>query len=56
MGVEWLYHLHAAGATAHTPREDLALGRTWADAYLRTEGPQAALVQQWMQALERDSR
>lgn len=52
MAVEWTYHLHTAGATAQTPAEDVRRARTYADAYIRTKGPQAALVQQWMSALE----
>src|SRR6185436_5531709 len=35
LGVEWLYHLHAAGTAAHSPAEDLKLARTWADAYMK---------------------
>jgi tetratricopeptide (TPR) repeat protein len=52
LGVEWIYHLHSAGAAAQTLAEDAKLARVWADAYLNAKGPQAALVKQWMQALE----
>ena len=55
LGVEWMYHLHASGAVARSAPEDLKLAATWADAYLKTEGPQSALVKQWMQALERET-
>jgi VWFA-related protein len=52
LGVEWLYHLRAAGAVAHTVAEDLRLAKAWADAYIGSKGPQAALVRQWVQFLE----
>jgi Flp pilus assembly protein TadD len=52
LGVEWMYHLHAAGAFAHTPDDDVRIARSWADAYLKTKGPQAALLKEWIQALE----
>ena len=53
LGVEWIYQLHSAGAAAHSPAEDLKLARSYADAYTKTKGPQAALVKQWMEFLER---
>ena len=40
---------------AFTPVDDLKLARGWADAYAKAKGPQAALVKQWMQALEKES-
>jgi VWFA-related protein len=52
LGVEWLYHLHAAGAVARTAAEDLALATTWANRYAGANGPLAALVGQWLQALQ----
>src|SRR6185437_11332035 len=39
LGVEWLYQLHAAGATARTPADDLKHARAWADAYTKSKGP-----------------
>lgn len=56
MGVEWIYHLRASGAAAHTPAEDVKLARSWADAYAKSKGPQAGLVRQWLQFVERGSR
>jgi Flp pilus assembly protein TadD len=53
LGVEWMYRLHSAGATAHSSVDDLKLARGWADAYAKTKGPQVALVKEWMQALEK---
>ena len=47
------FHLHAAGAVAHRPADDVKLARGWADAYLKSKGPQSALVKEWMQALEK---
>jgi tetratricopeptide (TPR) repeat protein len=56
LGVEWIYHLQLAGAVARTRAEDLRLARRYADAYQRVKGPQAALVREWMTAMERTSR
>jgi tetratricopeptide (TPR) repeat protein len=53
LGVEWIYHLQLAGAVARTRAEDLRLARRYADAYQRTKGPQAALIREWMGAMER---
>jgi tetratricopeptide (TPR) repeat protein len=53
LGVEWMFHLHSAGAVARTPIDDLNLARGWADAYTKSKGPQVALVKEWMTALER---
>jgi VWFA-related protein len=53
LGVEWIFHLHAAGSVAHRPADDVKLARGWADAYLKSKGPQSALVKEWMQALEK---
>jgi VWFA-related protein len=52
MGVEWIYQLHSAGVTLHTPAEDLKLAKSYADAYTKAKGPQAALVKQWVGFLE----
>jgi len=52
MGVEWIYQLHSAGVMLHTPADDLKLARTYADAYTKAKGPQAALVKQWVGFLE----
>ena len=48
MALEWLYHVHAAGAVAFNRAQDLKVAQGWAEAYARTKGPQQALVQQWL--------
>ncbi|MEQ1869656.1 MAG: VWA domain-containing protein [Vicinamibacterales bacterium] len=53
MGVEWIYQLRSAGAVSRSPADDVALARRYADVYIRTGGPQTALVKQWMEFLER---
>lgn len=54
LAVEWIYHLRVLGATAHSPREDRALARRYADAYLKAaKGQPAALVRQWMAYIEK---
>jgi hypothetical protein len=50
--VEWIYQLRQSNLSARTPAEDVKLARGYADAYLKAKGPQAALVKQWMDALE----
>ena len=52
MALEWLYHVHAAGAVAFNRAQDLKLAHGWADAYAKANGPQRALVQQWLDFLE----
>ena len=52
MGVEWIYQLRAAGLSAGTPADDLKQAKTYADAYSKAKGPQAALVKQWIGFLE----
>jgi thioredoxin-like negative regulator of GroEL len=52
MAVEWIYHLHTAGAVATNRGEDLRRAREYAEAYVRAGGPQAALVKQWLNAIE----
>lgn len=51
--VEWLYQLRQAGASAHSPAEDLKLAKRYADAYAKSKGPQGALVRQWIAFLEK---
>lgn len=53
MMVEWIYQLRSSNAVARTAADDVALARKYADLYLQTDGPQAALVRQWMEFLER---
>jgi VWFA-related protein len=52
MGVEWIYNLHTLGAVAHSKAEDVKLARTYAGAYERAKGPQAALVKQWIDFID----
>ena len=52
-GVEWIYQLRVAGTSAQSPAEDVKLARTYADAYAKAKGPQAALVRRWMDFLEK---
>jgi tetratricopeptide (TPR) repeat protein len=52
MGVEWIYQLHSAGVMLHTPADDLKLAKSYADAYSKAKGPQAALVRQWVGFIE----
>jgi hypothetical protein len=52
MGVEWIYNLHSLGATARSRAEDLKIARTYAAAYERANGPQTALVKQWIDFLQ----
>jgi len=62
MGVEWLYQLRVAGVAAVSPAEDLKLAKKYADAYAKAKGPQTgkgpqtALVRQWIEFLEKNSR
>jgi predicted Zn-dependent protease len=56
MEVQWLYTVHAAGAVVHNRTEDLKLARAYADAYAQAGGPQAALVRQWVEFLEKEGR
>ena len=51
-GVQWLYTVHSAGAMVHNRADDLKLAREYADAYIKANGPQAALVKQWINYLE----
>lgn len=56
MAVEWIFHLHTAGAVATTRAEDAQQARQYANAYLRIDGPQAALVKEWLGAIENSGR
>jgi hypothetical protein len=46
--VEWMYHVHSAGAVVHNRAQDLQLARTYASAYEKASGPQVPLVKQWV--------
>ncbi len=54
LGVQWIYMVHAAGANVHNRADDLKLAHTFADAY--ANGPQAALVKQWVDYLDNEKR
>jgi VWFA-related protein len=54
--VEWIYHVHAAGAVIHNRAEDLKLARTYAAQYAKAKGPKQQLVKQWLDFLEREKR
>jgi tetratricopeptide (TPR) repeat protein len=56
LGVEWIYHVHSAGAVVHNRSEDLKLAQTYATAYEKASGPQVALVKQWIDFLEKEKR
>lgn len=53
LGVEWIYHVRAAGGVVHTRAQDLRLARTYALAYEQSGGPQVALVRQWLEFLQK---
>jgi tetratricopeptide (TPR) repeat protein len=55
LGVEWIYHLTLAHSAARTPAEDVRLAHRYADAYVTAKGPQQALVQQWIEYLDRSA-
>jgi VWFA-related protein len=56
LALEWLYHVHAAGAVVHNRAEDLKLAHTYAAAYEQASGPNMALVKQWLAFLENNTR
>jgi VWFA-related protein len=56
LAVEWIFHLHASGAVARTRADDVKAARTYAEAYERANGPQVALVREWVRALEEGRR
>ena len=52
--MQWFYTLHSGGAIVHTRAEDLKRAKEYADAYARTNGPQLALVKQWVDYLQNE--
>ena len=54
LAVQWLYTVHSGGAVVHSRAEDRKRAHEYADAYLRTRGPKAALVKQWVDYLDTD--
>jgi hypothetical protein len=56
LGVDWIYHAHAAGSVIRSRAEDLTLAHAYADAYAKAKGPQLPLVQQWIAFLDNQPR
>jgi len=54
--VQWIYTVRSAGATIHTPAEDLKLAHAYSDTYAKAQGLHAALVKQWVDYLDSESR
>ncbi|HKB13593.1 MAG TPA: tetratricopeptide repeat protein, partial [Vicinamibacterales bacterium] len=50
--VQWFYTVRVGGAIVHSPADDLKRAREYADAYARANGPQLALVRQWVDYLQ----
>jgi VWFA-related protein len=48
LGVQWIYQVHLSGKVLHDKPSDLALARTWSDAYTRANGNKQPLVNQWI--------
>lgn len=53
LAVEWIYQLRNANAFAHSPAEDSALAKRYAETYARNRGPQQPLVKQWLEFIEK---
>ena len=56
LGVQWIYEVHLRGATIRDRAADVALARTYAEAYRRANGPKQPLVNQWLDYLEQSRR
>ncbi len=54
LAVQWIYTVHSGGAVVHSRAEDRKRAHEYAEAYLRSRGPQAALVKQWVDYLDTD--
>ena len=52
VAVQWLYTVHSGGAVVHNRAEDRKRAHEYADAYTNAQGPQAALVKQWVDFLD----
>ena len=48
LGVQWIYQVHLSGKMLHDKPSDLALARSWSDAYARANGTRQPLVNQWI--------
>lgn len=53
LGVQWIYQMHLNGAVLRDHDADVALARTYADQYVRANGPKQPLVREWIAFLER---
>jgi VWFA-related protein len=51
LGVEWIYHVHAAGGVVHNRAQDLKLAHGYSDLYEKNGGAQMPLVKQWLDFL-----
>jgi Tfp pilus assembly protein PilF len=51
LGVQWIYAVHLSGATIRDRAADVALARTYAEAYRRANGPKQPLVAEWLDYL-----
>jgi tetratricopeptide (TPR) repeat protein len=56
LGVQWIYTVHSEGAFVHSRAEDAKLARAYAERYGKGGGPQLALVKQWVEYLENQSK
>lgn len=56
MGVDWIYHAHAAGGVIYSHDEDVKFAHEYADAYAKIRGSQTALVRQWLEFLDKEKR
>ena len=54
--VQWYYTVHSGGAFVHSRAEDLKRAKEYADAYARANGPQGALVRQWVDYLDNEKK
>jgi hypothetical protein len=54
IGVEWLYQIHSVDRVVHSRGEDIDLARAWSERY--GNGPRQALVRQWIEVLQRESK
>ncbi|HYM23495.1 MAG TPA: VWA domain-containing protein [Vicinamibacterales bacterium] len=52
LGVQWIYMVHAAGAYVHSRADDVKLAHAFAEQY--GSGPQAPLVRQWVDYLDKE--
>jgi VWFA-related protein len=56
LGIEWIYHVHSAGAVVRNRADDLKLAQSYAETYEKASGPHLALVRQWIDFLQKEKR